>query len=402
MQAVSRCSAPRVAFVTGGLKLGGTSTFLCNLAGELIRRGLVAEVFSFENENPLADDFQKLNIPVHAQDARRSIFEDRMLGILQRLAAFQPTAVVANLGPASFEALRYVPAGVLRIGTGQSDDGIVYDTLQRYAPFQDVVAVVSRAMQTKAKARPELSPLPVECLPYGVPMPAMDATFRPAGAALKILYLGRLDRVQKRVHLFPEILESLKASGIPFHWTIAGEGPDRAMLENSLRSQPPQQTVSFTGKISYQAVPEILAAHDVFLLASDYEGLPLSLLEAMGRGLVPVVSDLPSGIRDLVDATNGILVPVNATGAYAEAIVHLHHHRAELAAKAMAARVRVRQEFSIAAMTDRWLKIFSAGEKEIAPWPKRWRIQAPLAVSNPLFYSPPARVLRRIAVRFRK
>ena len=46
----------RVALVTGVLDLGGTTTFLCNLAGELLRRNLKAAVLSLEQDNPLAGD----------------------------------------------------------------------------------------------------------------------------------------------------------------------------------------------------------------------------------------------------------------------------------------------------------------------------------------------------------
>ena len=178
---------------------------------------------------------------------------------------------------------------------GQSHDPIVYDTMRHYAPWMDLAVMVSKTMKQKAEAMPEFAGVPVACLPYGVPMcpdaglPARDFT-----APLRLLYLGRLENEQKRVRLFPQMLEQLKASGIPFHWTIAGDGPEKMALEQAMRGSP-NQTVSFPGKISYAVVPEILRAHDIFLLASDYEGLPLSLLEAMGAGLVPVVSELPAG-----------------------------------------------------------------------------------------------------------
>src|SRR5208282_3944701 len=114
-----------------------------------------------------------------------------------------------------------------------------------YAPWMDLAAMVSKTMARKAEIMPEFARVPVACLPYGVPMcldtklPARDFT-----GPLRILYLGRLDREQKRAHLFPQIWEQLKTSGIPFHWTMAGEGPEKSALERALQNSP-GQTVSF-------------------------------------------------------------------------------------------------------------------------------------------------------------
>jgi hypothetical protein len=122
----------------------------------------------------------------------------------------------------------------------------------------------------------------------------------------------------------------------------------------------------------------------------------------MGNGLVPVVSDLKSGIPEVVDATNGCLVPVNDVAGYARAIIHLHEHREELAAKSAAARARVQNEFSVAAMTDRWLAALPAPPNSTPVWPKRWQISAPLTAKDPFRFSRPMRVLRRIAARVRR
>ena len=403
IQEVSWLPPLRVALVSGGLNLGGSTTFLINFAGEMVRRGIPAEVMSFGRENPMAADFQRQKIPVLCLNQQRMIFEDRLNRILQRLSAFQPTVVVAALAPSSFEVLRYLPSGIFRIGMGQSDDPVVYDMMRQYAPWMDLATMVSKSMKQKAEAMPEFDQVPVTYLPLGVPMfsegkMAQTGLHRP----LQILYLGRLAREQKRVHLFPRILEQLKASGIPFHWTIAGDGPDKAALEQTMKGAPPEQTVSFAGPVRYAGVPALLKQHDLYLLASDFEGLPLSLLEAMGAGLVPVVSQLPSGIPEVVDAGNGMLVPVDEVAGYARAIIHLHGHRDELAAKSAAARARVQTEFSVAAMTDRWLAAFPARSGDIAPWHKHWRIQAPLTAGIPLYFSPPVRALRRLAARFRK
>jgi glycosyltransferase involved in cell wall biosynthesis len=339
---------------------------------------------------------------VRCLDDYHEILEDRIQMVLQRLCEFKPMVVAATLDATSFEVLRYLPKGIFRIGMGQSDDPVVYDMMRHYAPWMDLAAMVSKTMARKAEAMPEFGRVPVVYLPYGVPM-SPEGKMQQNGLQrpLRILYLGRLAREQKRAHLFPHIWEQLKASGIPCHWTMAGDGTEKNALERTMQNGS-VQTVSFAGQIPYEQVPEMLREHDIFLLASDYEGLPLSLLEAMGAGLVPVVSNLPSGIPEVVDAGNGMLVPVDDVAGYARAIIHLHGHRDELAAKSAAARARVQTEYSVAAMTDRWLAAFPKTFTAIGEWPARWKIQPPLPARHPIYFSPPVRVIRRMAARFRK
>jgi glycosyltransferase involved in cell wall biosynthesis len=392
----------KIALVAGGLNLGGSTTFLCNLGGELIRRKIPVEVLSFERENPLAEDFRQLNVPVLCQDEKRGIFEDRLRAVLRELSRFQPSVVLATLSATSFEVLRYLPTGVFRVGVGQADHPTTYEMMWHYVPWMDLAAMVSQTMRQKAAAMPEFARVPVAYLRHGVPMPlAADLPVRDWSAPQRILYLGRLTREEKRVHLFPEILSQLCASGMPFHWTIAGEGEERGFLEASLKPVSPNQTVSIIGPVRYADVPALLKQHDICLLTSDHEGFGLSVLEAMGYGLVPVVSDLPAGIPEMVDKTTGILVPVDDVAGYARAIIHLHEHREELAAKSAAARERVKKGFSVEAMTDRWLAAFPPTTAPISDWPKQWSITAPLTASHPIYFSPPVRVLRRMVARMR-
>ncbi|MGA2867210.1 MAG: glycosyltransferase family 4 protein [Verrucomicrobiota bacterium] len=391
----------RLALVTGVLDLGGTTTFLCNLAGELIRRQLTAAVFSFNQDNPLASDFARLKTPVFTTDERRLIYEDRLVRVLRALARFQPTAVVANLSATSFEVLRYVPRGLFRLGMAQSHDPGVYYTVRPYAPHLDAMGAVSRRIQETLAALPEFARVPIHYLPYGVPMPGPETLpARDPGAPLRVLYLGRLQQEQKRVRLFPQMLQALVASGIPFHWTVAGEGPDRALLESAMKSAAPAQTVSFPGRIQYGDVPRVLSEHDVFLLASDYEGLPLSLLEAMARGLVPVISELPSGVGEVVDQTTGKLVPPDNVPGYAEAIIWLHSHRQEMSRLSRNAREAVRHKFSVAAMTDRWLAVLPPPPAQPLLWPERWTVQPILLAKDQWRFSIPLRLARRWLRRF--
>jgi glycosyltransferase involved in cell wall biosynthesis len=391
----------RIAFVSS-LGLGGATTFLCNLGGELVRRKIPVLVVSPEIENPLASDFQAGGVKVILQDQRRMIFEDRLQAMLQALAGFRPTAVVACLGPATYEVLRYVPPGIRRMAVIQSDHQMFYDAVMPYAGRMDDVVGVSATITGRLEKMAAFRTVTKHYLPYGVAMPQPFHPRQPAGQPLRILYLGRIINPQKRVRLFPEILADLQKAGIPFQWTIAGDGDERNNLKQLMPSTRADQQVIFPGALPNARVPELLEKNDIFLLASEAEGLPVSLLEAMAHGVVPVVSNLESGIRDVVDAGNGLLVDVDDVAGYARAIIHLHQNRDELAAKSAAAHARVQREFSVEAMADRWLAAFSPMKANIEPWPERWKITAPLTAENSLRFSSPMRLLRRAAARMRK
>lgn len=385
--------------MAGGIKLGGATTFLLNLGGEFVRRGIPVLVVSLEYENPHAADFERLKIPVHVEDERKNIFEDRLTSVLGIIREFNPTTVVSCLGESSYEVLRYVPRQVQRLAMLQSDFDRSYEVLGRYAPFLDATIGVSQEICRKLSAQPNLGGVRSHYLAYGVPIPKPP---RPRNwtteEPIKILYLGRVCRPQKRVHLFPEIFHQLKDANISFEWTIAGEGPELSILQKQM--QPAGKAiVRFTGAVAYAEVPALYDANEIFLLASDHEGLPLSLLEAMAHGLVPVVSDLPSGIREVVDERNGVRVAINDLAGFASAIVQFSENRDELAVKSERSIGRVAHDFSVSAMANRWLELMDSFTDRLdeseAVWPQKFDIAAPLGSSR-FWFCAPARLLRRL------
>ncbi|MDD5350485.1 MAG: glycosyltransferase family 4 protein [Chthoniobacteraceae bacterium] len=396
-------SPPRIALVSGCLKLGGSTTFLCNLGGELARRNIPVHVFSLEQGNPLAGDFQSLRIPVSILDDGPRIYEDRLAACAAALRAFEPTVVIGNLGPASFEVLRYMPQGIARVGVAHSNEEGAYRTLAIYRDHMDAVVGVSKIVTQRLQAMEAFSGKHVALIHCGIPMPSALSPADASGGPLRILYLGRLEDELKRVRLFPEIYRQLCASGIPFLWTVAGDGRERAFLEAEMKGGRPDQRVVFTGQVEYADVPALMDAQDVLLLVSSSEGLPLSLLETMGRGVVPVVSNLESGIPEVVNPANGMLVPVDDVPGYARALVYLHHHREELAEKRLQARAQVYPAYSTATMADRWLAL-AASFSSSAParWPAKTDILPPLGHEHAFAFSLAGRWGRRLLRKLRR
>jgi glycosyltransferase involved in cell wall biosynthesis len=366
---------PRVAFVTYELVHGGSLTFLLNISREFQRRDIDHSIISLRPYHAMERDFAAAGVNTVRPEAVPRFIEDGIRFGLDKLRAFKPTHVVGCLGPQSLEILRYVPRGVSRLGMLQTDDPPVYAMLVNYAPLLDAAVGVSEYSCEVLRSYPQLANKAIYYQPYGVPTPETPRARSPIpDQPIRIAYIGRLVREQKRVHLFPQILQALINSQRPFVWRIAGEGGQFSWLQKNLHTNSPQQVISFEGQVPYHRIPELTLNSDIFLLPSDYEGLPLSLLEAMAQGAVPVVSDLPSGMREVVSPDTGILVQPQDIDGYAAAILRLDSDRENLAKKSLAASLLIRRTFSCEAMADRWLKMMDELPSAPAEWPPSQKV----------------------------
>jgi glycosyltransferase involved in cell wall biosynthesis len=392
--------ALKVAFLEEYFWYGGSISFEINLAGEFARRGMTVRMVCLNDKHDPPPDFVRLGIPTTSESSQK-IFEDRVAGAVEKLNAFKPDVVIANLAYGSCEVLRYLPPDVFRIGVVHAESQM--KLIPVWAEAIDCVVTVSES--TRNFLAGEFgNRLKVEFVELGIPLSAAGKREqRPIEAPLRILYLGRLEDYAKRVRLFPAIFARLKQSGIPFIWTIAGNGPERSFLEENMRSDNDWQRVLFKGLVPYVEVPALLAENDVLLLTSNMETFSLSLHEGMTAGLVPVVSDLQGRVGQMVTPERGIRVPLDNVDGYADAIIRLHRNRDEWHRMSVASTTAIGQECSVAAMADRWLAIMPPPPEKPTVWPKRWKLQTPLfAGKNRWWFSSPMRVVRRLTARVRR
>jgi glycosyltransferase involved in cell wall biosynthesis len=391
----------RVAFLNYDLWAGGSTVFSLTLGSELQRRGIPAHVFSMHRRHPLIEDFGSAGLAVTRPEHEHWILEDRLAFILRAIRAFEPTAIVACLGFETCETLRYIPSSVARIGMIHATHAGSFEWIDDYAQWLDLIVGVSRAVEDEIKTSVRFPEERITSVELGVPIPETSHKLSDSNEPLKVLYLGRLEEGSKRVRLFPRILRRLRELGVPFHWTIAGVGPERGFLEAEMTSVP-NQAVSFAGLINYRDVPKLLAEHDVILLTSDSETFSLTLHEAMAAGLVPVASDIPGRVGEIVTPETGKPVPPNEPEAYADAIAWLHGHRAELALMSKASRKMIAENSSASAMTERWLKLLARfTPNPNADWVERLSFRKPV-VGKAWWFHPALRPFRRFAAKNRR
>jgi glycosyltransferase involved in cell wall biosynthesis len=129
------------------------------------------------------------------------------------------------------------------------------------------------------------------------------------------------------------------------HTVVVGDGPERAQLEALAGQLGLADRVHLAGH--QQDVRPWLAALDVLVLSSDWEGMPNALLEAMAAGL-PIVATAVGGVPEVVvDGATGLLVPPGDPSALAEAITRLLRDPDLRRTMGQAGRARVERRFSI-------------------------------------------------------
>jgi glycosyltransferase involved in cell wall biosynthesis len=175
------------------------------------------------------------------------------------------------------------------------------------------------------------------------PDPALRASLD-AGARPIVLCVARLDRQKGHRHLVEA------AGAVPDAvFVLAGGGEERAALEAQVRNLGLSDRFRFLGQRA--DVPDLLAACDLLVLPSLFEGLPLAVLEAMAAGK-PVVATAVGGTDEaVVHGETGLLVPAADSAALAAGIRAILGDRAMAQRLGEAGRARVHREFSAARMT---------------------------------------------------
>lgn len=137
---------------------------------------------------------------------------------------------------------------------------------------------------------------------------------------------------------------------------VVGEGERRADLERFAADHGLTDAVRFTGM--RHDVPRLLAAMDLFALSSLTEGLPITVLEAMGAGL-PILATRVGALPELVaEGETGFLVEPKRAEDFAEKIAMLYDHPALARQLGAAGRRKVENEYGIDRMLDRYADLY--------------------------------------------
>ena len=192
-----------------------------------------------------------------------------------------------------------------------------------------------------------------------------EKTDCPIDQKMCIKSIGSLEDYKGMSYLI-EACALLVEHDIPFECEIIGEGEKRASLEALIKKHSLENLVSLAGAKTQNEVANALAKANCYVQPSiiiesgKMEGIPVSIMEALGSGLPVIASDI-SGIHELIrPGETGYLVPEKVPGKLADTLLYIFQHPKEALQLAKNGQKLVEQEYNLEINSSRVALLFDS------------------------------------------
>lgn len=286
--------------------IGGPFSDLGRLLPELRKSGVNCRVLAlthFGGTGPLIESLRQQDFEVKSTDCHESIYE-QIRWILAQLHRNPPSVFVPNFVTSAMYASRWLrKVGAKTVGILHSDDNYyravqdVFVRGKRTWCLSDVVCVSNEIHRQVVASSPRHTN--AIYIPYGVSVP-QSCKPKPIDN-FRIAYVGRLVEEQKRISQVTKALIATCQQVPGVEAIIYGDGPDKRVVENLLAATGDKLPIHLKGRASPEDVSKGLSSCHAIMLLSEYEGLPISLLEGMANCCVAVCRQMKSGIPQLIE-----------------------------------------------------------------------------------------------------
>ncbi|GKT01431.1 glycosyltransferase [Acidovorax sp. SUPP3434] len=342
-------------------EVGGAQSHVLTLCRELACQGVAVQVAigGAEPHPPLANALEASHLAVHRVPALGNALNP--VHVVR--AAWALRGIVLEQSPDLLHAHSAMAGVVARLAGALTRTPVIY-TVHGFAfkaghpwkrrtvalAMEWLLAPLTRRMICVSDHERRLAlvlPLPsrrVSVIHNGVEDVAVpgNSAASTAEAAPTIAMVARMAPPKRPDILLHALAQLRGALGHEVPATFFGGGPELA-AHRALAHRLGLQAVRFTGDVDDVAAQ--LAQHAIFVLASDHEGLPISLIEAMRAGMAIVASDLP-GIRELLPESAHARLVAPDPAAWATALRQLIESPALRARMGAAARQRYEQHYT--------------------------------------------------------
>ncbi|OCQ94472.1 glycosyl transferase family 1 [Nostoc sp. MBR 210] len=344
---------------------GGPNSWLRCLLPSLQKNGIESEVLFFidgkvPNECPCFDALSKQGFSCKAFPWETTT-QHKIRWILSKLSENPPDIFVPNLIVAALYASKWVKlAGIPTIGVLHSDDdfykGIIREFVFGQAEYTLSALVCVSEYLTQTVRNLGNTDVLIRKIPYGVQIPEKYA--QAPKDKLRLIYVGRLVEEQKQISQVTKSLCRVVKEIPNTEAIICGDGPSKSNVEEIISKEGQGLPIYLGGLIDNSKIQDVMLQSHVLVLLSDYEGLPVALMEGMACGLVPICLNIRSGIPELIENNiNGLLVN-DRNDEFVNAVNHLKKDLIFWKRLSIAARNKIKSSYSHHSCVTEWNNLF--------------------------------------------
>lgn len=289
----------------------------------------------------------------------------RMVQSVHRLVASERVDWVIGFNPVPWGSLAFAAARARKIPTCLSLIGMDFIQVQKWwgKPFLEALrrvdaVTVTGEIMVRGLVELGVSRGKIRILPHSVDLSRFKSS--EGEKSYDVLSVGQLIQ-RKRMDVLIDAVSLLKTRGTNLKVGILGAGP----LEDELREQVARLgVVELVHFLGYRDdVETVLGQARTFCLASEWEGVPFAMMEAMASGLVPVVTDVGTIADWIRPGQNGHIVPVGDPVALAKTLEGLFDSDARELQTIRSRLITERDRLGFLAGADVWREIFSLRER---------------------------------------
>lgn len=311
----------RVVYMAHALQIGGAEEMLLNLVRRLPRTEFEPHVCCIHEAGPIGEEIRKTGTPVDVLGLTPGVRHPASVDAIRRyLRRLQPDIVHTFLLTASLYGR--MAASLARVPVIIGSEVNVYERKRRrhiwleraLMASTDCVVVSAQSVRDFYLRQIHAAPTKVEVIYNAVDWDQLrttrprDEIRRSLGLAPDAFVVGTIARLTEQKghrYLFDAVGQTAALKDL--HLLVVGGGHLEGELKRHAEAVGISSRVHFAGP--RRDLGDLLSAMDVFALPSLWEGLPLSLVLAMGAG-VPVVSTTVAGVPEVVETERtGLLVP---------------------------------------------------------------------------------------------
>lgn len=342
--------------------IDGPSAWIKRLLPWMENRGVQARVIFFSARDKNLPVFNYLQSKgISCKLIYWDLFQEKKIQlILEDLNQHRPDVFIPNYFPIAIMASKWVKAaGIPTIAVLHNDNDFHYNLIKTFAHVNgNYISAVVSVSQNIAENIAHL--VYKECksceIACGAPVSNKKVPLPPQGK-LKVIYAGRLEEKQKKIseltRAFCRAAEEVEGT----EYFIYGSGPALNSVLKLIAIHGKGLPVSYGGVLDSNHILDSFSQHHVFVLFSDFEGIPISLMEAMGCGLVPICTYIKSGVTQIVkNNETGILVN-DRDISFINAIKLLRDDEQLYCSLSMNARKIIENDYSEEACNTKWLKL---------------------------------------------